>query len=121
MTGNTQEPSSLILRGNKKNQARLRLIINPDFADDPLKYAQSTSGRTDSTGTWPPLSRSSAIAVDSAIRSFVESAFRRYPTVVPQREAYDSCSSRSRELRYLRSGGNDSMSRTLPYSKETSI
>lgn len=119
-----QDPTSSILpRSNKnENQARLRLAwINPDFTDDPRRYAQSTSGRMDSTGTSPPLSRSSAMAVDSAIRSFVESAFRKYPTVVPQRAAYDSWSSRSRELRYLRSGGEDSMRFTLPYGKESAI
>jgi hypothetical protein len=107
---------------NNKNQARLRLAwTNPDLADEPRRYAQSTSGRMDSTGTSPPLSRSSAMAVDSAIRSFVESALRRYPTVVPQRAAYECWASRSRELRYLRSGEGDSIGRTLPYGKEIAI
>jgi hypothetical protein len=114
--------NSILSQRNKKNQASLRLAwVNRDLPDVPRRYAQSTSGRMDSTDTAPPLSRSSAIAVDSAIRSFVDKAFRRYPTVVPQRAAYAACSSKSRELRYLRSGCTDSMPPTLPYGKESAI
>lgn len=124
MTNTTQDSFPPIIQPrNNKNQARLRLAWdNPDFADDPRKYAQSTSGRMDSTGTFPPLSRSSAMAVDSAIRSFVESAFRKYPADVPQRFAYRSCAATSRELRYVRSGGSvGSIEPTLPYSKVFAI
>jgi hypothetical protein len=103
----------------KNNQALLRLLVaGKDFAGEPRRYAQSTSGRTSSTGTAPPLSRSSAIAVDSAIRSFVDSAFRRYPSVVPQREAYDSCFSRESELRYVR---KESIDGVLPDSNVLAI
>jgi hypothetical protein len=98
-----------------KDQPQLRLVVSKD---EPRRYAQSTSGRMSSTGTAPPLSRSSAIAVDSAIRSFVDSAFRKYPTEVPQRAAYESWESRSSELRYDRS---DSIGRTLPYSNVLAI
>lgn len=91
----------------------------------PRRYAQSTSGRTDSTGTCPPLSRSSAMAVDSAIRCLAEMAFRKYPTVVPQRFAYDSCASGESELRYARSRSaltnSSDMPETLPYGKGETI
>jgi hypothetical protein len=98
----------------------LRLVADlEERFDVPRKYDQSTSGRIDSTGTAPALSRSSAIAVDSAIRSFVESALRRYPRDVPQRSAYDICSSTSRELRYVRRTSD--ISRTLPDSKVVAI
>lgn len=104
-----------------RDQPHLRLVVNRDdgFFEDPRRYAQSTSGRTDSTGTAPPLSRSRSTAVDSAIRSFVERALRRYPSVVSQRSAYDTCSSTGRELRYVRSVSD--MPHTLPDSKVVSI
>lgn len=104
-----------------KNQARLRLAwVNSDLIDDPLRYDQSKSGRTDSHGTAPPLSRSSATVVSSAIGSFVDKALRRYPTVVPLRRAKDSCSSRFKELRYVRSGSSD-MGKELPMGNDLSI
>jgi hypothetical protein len=110
-------PSRRYFRKTKNNQTLLRLVAT-DF-DDPRRYDQSTSGRTASTGTTPPLSRSNAMAVDSAIRSFVEIALRKYPTVVPQRSAYESCPRLSSELRYVRSTSD--MPHTLPDSKVVSI
>lgn len=104
---------------NKTQPAPLRLVFSrEDSLDVPRKYDQSTSGRVSSTGTAPPLSLSNAITVDSAIRSFVESAFRRYPKEVPQRAAYASWSSRSKVLRYLLS---DSIGQTLPDSNSLAI
>lgn len=103
----------------KTHHPHLRLVEERDRFADPLKYDQSTSGRTDSTGTTPPLSRSRAMAVDSAIRSLVDKALRRYPTVVPQRSAYDSCSSTSKELRYVRRTSD--ISHTLPDGKVVAI
>lgn len=112
------------LRLNKnKHQPTLRLVINRDDRFDvPRKYDQSTSGRTDSTGTRPPLSRSSAMAVDSAIRCLADIAFRKYPTVVPQRLAYSSCSSGAKVFKYKRRtsalmGSSNGISPTLPDSK----
>jgi len=96
----------------KKNQARLRLTtVDGIRVDEPRRYAQSTSGRMCSHFTAPPLSRSNAIAVDSAIRSLAEIAFRRYPTEVSQRAAKSTCSSGLRELRYLRSDSMDAVLR----------
>lgn len=104
----------------EKRQPHLRLVVNRDaLFDEPRKYAQSTSGRISSTKTAPALSRSSAIAVDSAIRSFLEMAFRRYPTDVLQRCAKSTWDSRSSELRYSRS---DSMTRgVLLFSNSLAI
>lgn len=89
-----------------------------DFLDAPRRYAQSTSGRVSSTGTEPPLSRSSEMASPSRMRSLVDKTFRRYPREVSQRLAKESCSGVSRELRYLRS---DSIPPILPRGKLSSI
>ena len=103
-------------------QPVLRLVVVNDETDAlfglPRRYDQSTSGLVSSTGTSPSLSRSSAIEVDSAIRSFLESALRRYPMVVPARSAYSVCWEGVRDLRYLRS---DSMVETLPDSNVLTI
>jgi hypothetical protein len=104
------------------NHPHLRVVTLEGRFEVPRRYDQSTSGRTDSTGTRPPLSRSRAIAVDSAIRCLAEIALRRYPTVVPQRLAYDSWSSGDREFRYRRRtsaliGSSQDISHTLPDSK----
>lgn len=102
-----------------ENQARFRLVgANGDLIDVPRRYPQSTSGRVSSTGTSPPLSRSSEIDVDSAIRCFVDMALRRYPTEVSQRAAKSSWADLSRELRYVRSA---SMPGSLLNSKIVSI
>lgn len=96
----------------QENQHRqpLRLVVsNDDFRS--RKYAQSTSGLVSSTDTAPPLSRSSAIASASRTRTLSEMTLRRYPSDVPQRSAYASCSGTGRELRYERS---DSMAASLP-------
>ena len=85
------------------DQARLRLATVDGIAVDPRKYAQSTSGRSDSHGTAPPLSRSSAITSDSPSCGFVDRALRRYPMVVLQRPANRVCSETESELRYARS------------------
>lgn len=112
--------SASVPETKNKHQPHLRLVISRDdrFAV-PRRYDQSTSGRTDSTGTAPPLSRSNAIAVDSAILSLVESALRRYPSVVPQRSAYRTWSSTSNVLRYARRGSD--MQDKLPHSNSRAI
>jgi hypothetical protein len=101
-----------------KNQARFRVVRADGKLELPRRYAQSTSGRMCSHFTTPPLSRSSAMAVDSAIRSLAEIAFRRYPTEVSQRPAKAACSCGLRELRYLRS---DSMDTVLRNSNDCAI
>lgn len=104
----------------KRGQPTLRLILNPDESLDelPRRYSQSTSGRVSSTGTAPPLSRASEIERDSRMRSFVDRTLRRYPSVVPQRTAKDSCSSVPSDLRYER---NDSIGESLPVGTVKSI
>jgi hypothetical protein len=106
------------MTGNKNTQPTLRLVTREGRFELPRRYAQSTSGRVSSTGTLPPLSRSSDMERASRKRSPVDKALRRYPMEVPQRLAYDSCSAGSNELRYERS---DSMDCTLPTGKELSI
>jgi hypothetical protein len=111
--------------GKRDQLANLRVVGPRGDLLLPRRYAQSTSGRMDSTGTSPSLSRSNAIAVDSAIRCLAEIALRRYPTVVPQRVAYDSCSTGESELRYVRRRsaftGSSDMRETLPYGKACAI
>jgi len=106
---------------NNRPHPHLRVVSREGLFELPRRYDQSTSGRTDSTDTTPPLSRSSAMAVDSAIRCLAEMALRKYPIVVPQRLAYDSWSSGTREFRYLRSAsaliGSSDISPTLPCGK----
>lgn len=115
----TAEIKTANIGGIRKPQPLLRLVTNREtLSDVPRRYPQSTSGRMSSTNTTPELSRSSAIAVDSAIRSFVDSAFRRYPTEVSQRRAYSSCASRGSELRYDR---RDSIGGVLPSSNVLAI
>jgi hypothetical protein len=101
------------------SHTHLRVVTREGRFEVPRRYDQSTSGRTDSTGTRPPLSRSRAIAVDSAMRSFVDKALRRYPRVVPDRTAYAPCSSTERELRYVRSCSD--ICGTLPHSNSLTI
>lgn len=119
VSGSTEKKAGIVCAKKNTNHPALRLVVSrDDLPDVPRKYDQSTSGRVSSTGTAPELSRSNAIAVDSAIRSFVDKAFRRYPSEVPQRPAYASCASRSSELRYDLS---DSILRTLPDSNLLAI
>lgn len=93
------------------NQPHLRLVFNREEHFEPLRYAQSTSGRVSSTGTAPELSFSREIASDSPIRPFVDSTLRRYPIDVSQRSAKADCSSTDSELRKVRRA---SMAVTLP-------
>jgi hypothetical protein len=90
-------------RKNSADQARLRLTL---FVDGelwvPRRYAQSTSGRQTSHRTTPLLSRSKLITSDSPKRPPVDSFFRMYPIVVPQRVANESCSAGDSELRKVR-------------------
>lgn len=117
--GSAENKSTTIVDTRTKHQPVLRLVVNLDPRFEvPRRYDQSTSGRMSSTGTTPPLSRSRAMAVDSAILSFVERALRKYPMDVSQRSAYASWASRSRELRYVRS---DSIRQTLPDSNVLAI
>lgn len=101
-----------------RRQPHLCVVSKSGTLDVPRRYAQSTSGRSDSTGTRPPLSRSSAITSLSPNLACTEIPLRRYPIVVPQRAAYSSCSVGSREFRYARSS---SMSADLPEGKVKSI
>lgn len=87
----------------KAHQARLSVVTADGDLAEPRRYAQSTSGRKTSQRMCPPLSRSISTTSDSRMRSPVDITLRRYPTVVLQRPAKDSCSARSSELRYERS------------------
>lgn len=109
----------------KETHARLRLAFVDGVAVVPRRYAQSTSGRSGSQRTTPPLSRSKSITSASRIRSRLEMALRRYPSDVLQRKAYDSCSVTGNEFRYVRSGSTSiagSIGReSLPSGKPLSI
>lgn len=64
-------------------------------------YAQSASGSRSSQRTAPPDSRSNEMQ-SSALNFWSRlTAFRRYPSVVPQAAAYAARASFSKELRYL--------------------
>lgn len=103
----------------KRTPSHLRLVVNRDaLFEEPRKYAQSTSGRTSSTGTEPPLSRSRAMAMDSPMRCLMDNAFLKYPMEVPQRRAKLDWVLGSRPLRYSRS---DSIPDSLPAGKLVSI
>lgn len=98
--------------------SRLMLVTPEGRLVEPRRYAQSTSGLTPSHRTLPSLSRSSDMTSDSPSCCPTEIALRRYPTVVPQRSAYASCSSRPNEFRYERSS---SIGELLPMGNTTSI
>lgn len=102
----------------KRNQARLRLVTVDGGLVGPRRYAQSTSGRSESHGTAPPDSRSSAIAIDSPMRPPTDKRLRKYPMVVPQRCAYLAWSSGERVFKYSRSL---SMPDILPIGHTSSI
>lgn len=83
--------SSASLAETKKHQPALRLIVNRDILFDvPRRYPQSTSDRSSSHVTTPPVSRSIAIASDSPQELSPYATLRRWPKVVPHREASDS-------------------------------
>lgn len=102
----------------KPRQAKLRVVDLSGDVREPRRYAQSTSGRMDSHETTPPDSRSILIASDSRNGCATDIALRKYPTVVPQRSANESCDSRSSEFKYRRSA---SMSLILLNGKSSSI
>lgn len=66
-------------------------------------YDQSMSGRSSSQRTAPPDSRSMATTSSAPIRQRAYTALRKYPTVVPQREAKAMRSAGRSDIRYVRS------------------
>lgn len=107
-----------------KNQTHLRVVTREGRFAVPRRYAQSTSGRISSMGTAPSLSRESEMAKPSRTRSPVDSTFLKYPTLVSQRSAYDSCCSGLSEFKNARREGYldlDSIPRTLPLGNVVSI
>lgn len=72
-----------------KDQSHLRLVVNrdDDLFDDPRRYAQSTSARSDSHVTSPLDSRSMFTASDSPQGRRPYATLRRWPTVVLHRSA----------------------------------
>lgn len=101
----------------KDDQSR-RLAAIDGGLTEPRRYFQSTSGRTESHGTAPSDSRSSAMAIDSPMRPPTDNRLRKYPMVVPQRCAYLAWSSGERVFKYARSF---SMSNILPLGHTSSI
>ena len=102
----------------KISQARLRVVESDGSEREPRRYSQSTSGRIDSHGIAPPLSRSSEITSPSPSFCLMDNALRKYPIVVPQRSANEACSSTESELRNERSS---SMNEQLPTGNVLSI
>src|SRR4051812_9904692 len=82
--------------GNMKgiDQPHLRLVVdNSGRGLDALRYAQSTSGRSSSQNTEPPVSRSSAMASFSEQLRKPYATLRKCPNVVSHFTASDSLSS----------------------------
>src|SRR5690606_24985410 len=101
----------------KTDQPHLRIVGEaPGELLVPRRYAQSTSGRSSSQRTAPPLSRSKAMTSDSPKRPPVESFFLMYPSVVPHRAAKESCSAGFNDDRNARSDERRSLLAMGPYS-----
>lgn len=94
--------SGTMVKRNSHPHLRL-VVVRGETLEDPRRYAQSTSGLVCSTGTSPPLSRSSEIASDSRIRSFVDRTLRKYPSEVSQRLANEMRSGTGSPSRNVRS------------------
>lgn len=90
-------------RANRKGQPTLRLVVSRDDFFDERRYAQSTSGRSDSQTTTPLDSRSMSTASDSPHGRSPYATLRKWPSVVRQRLAKDDCCSESSVFKKSRS------------------